>query len=216
MKTLIVTGGQINLDFLSQYVKEEEFNYIIGVDKGIEACYKCDMIPSVLMGDFDSLNSDLLNYYEENTSIEIQRFNPIKDDTDTQMAIKWAVEKKSTQIVVIGGIGSRIDHLLGNIQCLTIALEKDIDCCMIDEHNKIMLIKRPYQIKKSEQYGDYLSLLAFTDVVTKLTLKGVKYPLYEHTLTNRQGGFGVSNEIINDYATIQFESGIIIMIQSKD
>lgn len=216
MKTLIVSGGQISQEFLSNFIKKNEFNYIIGVDKGIEMCYQCNIIPSILMGDFDSVKGDILRHYEENTSIKVQRFKPEKDDTDTQMALQWATKIGSSQIAIIGGTGNRIDHLLGNIQCLSIALEKNIECYLIDEHNKVMLLKESIGIKKSDQFGDYISLLALTNQVTKLTLSGFKYPLYEYTLTNQSGGFGVSNEMIEENASIKFEAGILIMIQSKD
>lgn len=216
MKTLIISGGQIDKEFLEQFVRENQFEYVIGVDKGIEMCHQCNIIPSILMGDFDSIDSKILNYYENNTNIKIQRFRPEKDDTDTQMAINWAVNIESTQIVIVGATGSRVDHLLGNIQSLFIPLEKNIECFLIDNNNKIMLLKENKFIKKSEQYGDYVSLLSLTDKVTKLTLKGFKYPLNEYTLTNHSGGFGVSNEIIEEEAEIIFQTGILIMIQSKD
>lgn len=216
MKTIIISGGFINQAFLQTYMKENHVDYIIGVDKGIEMCYQCNIIPSILMGDFDSIRGEILDYYEKNTTIEIRRFKPEKDDTDTQMAIRWAIQLKSTQIVMIGSTGSRIDHLLGNIQSLCMLLENNIEGYIIDEYNKIMLLKEQMNINKSEQYGDYISLLALTNQVTGLTLTGFKYPLYEYTLTNQSGGFGVSNEILDENASIAFRSGILIMIQSKD
>jgi thiamine pyrophosphokinase len=216
MKTLIISGGQIDKEFFDKFVLENDFEYIIGVDKGIEMCYQCNLIPSILMGDFDSVKSDVLKYYEENENIEIQRFRPEKDDTDTQMAINWAIHIGSSEIAMIGATGSRIDHLLGNIQCLYKALENDVKCYIIDKNNKIELLKASQKIQKSKQYGNFLSLLALTDNVTKLTLNGFKYPLNEYTLTNHSGGFGVSNEIVDEDAEIIFQTGILIMIQSKD
>lgn len=216
MKTLIISGGQIDKEFLIQFVFDNNFEYVIGVDKGIEMCYQCNIVPSILMGDYDSVNNEVLRHYEINTDIEVIRFKPEKDDTDTQMAINWATQIGCSEIAIIGATGSRIDHLLGNIQCLCIPLEKNIECYLIDKNNKIMLIKKSKQIQKSEQYGTYISLLALTDMVTKLTLKGFKYPLNEYTLTNQAGGFGVSNEIVEENAEIIFQTGILVMIQSKD
>lgn len=216
MKTLIISGGQIDKEFFEKFVYENDFEYIIGVDKGIEMCYTCNLVPSILMGDFDSIKGEVLKYYEINENIKIQRFKPEKDDTDTQMAINWAIHMGSKEIAIVGATGSRIDHLLGNIQCLYNALENDVKCCIIDKNNKIELLKTSQEIQKSKQYGNFLSLLALTDQVTKLTLKGFKYPLNEYTLTNHSGGFGVSNEIVDENAEIIFQTGILIMIQSKD
>jgi thiamine pyrophosphokinase len=216
MKTLIISGGQIKREFLQNFVLENKFEYVIGVDKGIEMCFECKIIPSILMGDFDSLSDEILNYYENNTDIKIKRFKPEKDDTDTQMAIRFAIQSGSTQIAIVGATGSRIDHLLGNIQALSMALENNVECYLIDSNNKIMLLNKGIEIKKEQQYGAFISLLALTNQVTKLTLTGVKYPLKEYTLTNQSGGFGVSNEVVEDIAKITFQTGILIMIQSKD
>jgi thiamine pyrophosphokinase len=216
MKTLIISGGQIEREFLKQFVNENDFESVIGVDKGIEMCFQCDITPSILMGDFDSVNGEVLAHYEQSSNVEIQRFQPEKDDTDTQMAISYAIHNGSTQIAIVGATGSRIDHLLGNLQCLCLPLEKNVECYLIDTNNKIMLLNKSIKIRKAKQYGNYVSLLALTNEVTKLTLKGFKYPLKEYTLTNQSGGFGVSNEIIEEEAEIEFQTGILIMIQSRD
>ncbi|MFA9375136.1 MAG: thiamine diphosphokinase [Lachnotalea sp.] len=216
MKTLIISGGQIDIEFLKQFVAEKDFEKIVGVDKGIETCYKCNITPTILMGDFDSAKNEILKHYEVDTNLEILYFTPEKDDTDTQMAIKWAIDIGSTQIAIIGATGSRIDHLLGNIQCLCNPLKKNIECYLIDRNNKIMLINHSITIQKDEQYGTFLSLLALTNEVTGLTINGFKYPLSNYTLTNQAGGFGVSNEIVDEIAEIIFQTGILIMIQSRD
>ena len=110
-----------------------------------------------------------------------------------------------------------MDHVLGNIQSLYLALEKGVDCEILDEHNRIRLIKGEYRIKKAEQYGKYVSLIPFTTDVNGVTLEGLKYPVQDqHFTVQGSGGFGVSNEIAADEARISLKQGIFIMIESKD
>jgi thiamine pyrophosphokinase len=170
----------------------------------------------VILGDFDSVDPKIQRLYEEKPTVKVLQYEPEKDDTDTQMAVKHAMEVGCTQITLIGATGSRIDHLLGNIFCLYEPLEAGIECYLLDKNNKIMLLNKSYQLKKQDQYGYYVSLLPFTEVVSGVTLRGFKYPLTDYTLTKRSGGLGVSNEIIEKTAEIDFQSGILIMIQSKD
>ena len=141
--------------------------------------------------------------------------NPEKDDTDTEYAIREAIRRGAMEIVVIGATGTRIDHVLGNISLLGIGLEEQIKISLVDEHNRIRMINQPLMIRKAEQYGKYVSLIPFSEKVSGVTLRGLKYPLTDYTM----GGFnslGISNEIVSDEATISFSSGELIVIESKD
>ena len=71
------------------------------------------------------------------------------------------------------------------------------------------------EIKKEEQYGNYVSLLPFSPVVTKITTTGMKYPLLEEDLPWFLAR-GVSNEIVDHVATIKFDTGVLLVIESKD
>lgn len=138
-----------------------------------------------------------------------------KDDTDTEYAIREAIRRGAMEIVVIGATGTRIDHVLGNISLLGIGLEEQIKISLVDEHNRIRMINQPLTIRKAEQYGKYVSLIPFSEKVSGVTLRGLKYPLTDYTM----GGFnslGISNEIVSDEATISFSSGELIVIESKD
>jgi thiamine pyrophosphokinase len=100
MKTLIITGGSININFAKEYLKKYSFNLVIVADKGLEAAYKMDILPNYIIGDFDSVNKNILNKYN-NTKVKIIKLNPEKDYTDTHMALKLAIEEKSTDITII-------------------------------------------------------------------------------------------------------------------
>jgi len=216
MDTLIISGGNIEVDFALEILKKP-FEHIIGVDGGLEFCYEHGVVPTRIVGDFDTLSPEILNWYKEHTKIEIRKFNPIKDATDTQIAVELALSLGSSSITILGGTGTRLDHVLGNIQTLYLAHEKKVPCQILDPYNRIQLIEGKHCIRREEQYGTYFSLIPLTTDVYGVTLKGVKYPLLNHHFTALgTGSFGVSNEITEECAEITMESGIFVLVESKD
>lgn len=217
MRTLIVSGGEIERKFGMEVVKRGGWECVIGVDGGVRFCYEQGILPDRIVGDFDTLDRGILEWYREHTGVEIREFNPVKDATDTQIAVELALELGSDQIVILGGTGTRLDHVLGNVQTLYLALERGVRCWILDRHNRIQLIRGRHVIRRSEQYGTYFSLIPLTTRVQGVTLRGAKYPLdrYEFTVLGT-GSLGVSNEIVGDEVEILMESGVMILIESRD
>ena len=129
-KTLIITGGTINEQFLVEEVKQN-YETIIAVDKGLETALKLNIQTNHIIGDFDSVTggtefvstlgtgvvsstgTDLKEKTAENIDIpKIHKLNPEKDFTDTPMALKLALELGSTDITILGWSGTRMDHVL--------------------------------------------------------------------------------------------------------
>ena len=215
MKTLIVTGGYIEKEFLLRTINETKFDTIIAVDNGLKILDEVKIKPNYIVGDFDTVDNKILDLYKKDISIKIHKYNPIKDNTDTDIAIRLAVKLKSTQIIIIGAIGTRIDHVLGNIQVLKYAMDNEVDCKIIDENNEIQLINKTRILEKKGINKKYISLIPLTEKVENINLKGFKYELENGTLTIGSS-LGISNEIIKEDARIQFDNGILIMISSQD
>lgn len=215
MNTLIVSGGNIDLTFLQDYCSNNMIQTIIAVDKGLENLYKLNIIPNHIVGDLDSVDMDIFNYYINNPNIQIHKYIPEKDFTDTDIALNLAISLHSTNITIIGAIGTRIDHTLANIHILTTSLNANIPCQIIDRNNKIYLIDKPLTLQKSKTYGKYISLIPLTSSVDELTLKGFKYPLENYSLVVGKS-LGVSNEITQDTASIELKQGILVVIECKD
>lgn len=215
MNTLIISGGNINDDFALSFLKTKNWDKIIGVDKGMEFLYRTDIMPSDIVGDFDSVDKTLISHYENRENVKIHEFIPEKDFTDTQIALDLAIQYGSRKIYILGGTGTRLDHTMVNIQLLKIPKDMGIEACLVDEYNKISLIDSRISIRQKEQFGNYISLLPFSGQVTGVTLRGVKYPLTNHTIVVGES-LGVSNEIIEEAAEITIEKGTLILFQSKD
>ena len=213
MNTLIVTGVEINKNFLKKHLRINKYDIIIAVDKGLETLDILNINPNYVVGDFDSIDKTILRKYE-NTQIEIIKLNPEKDLTDTHSAINLAIGLKSKKIIIIGAIGTRLDHTIANIHILKLAIDKGINIKIINETNEITLINNSIKIYKDQNYK-YISLIPLTTTVENITLKGFKYPLTKRTLYIGDS-LGISNEQLQQEGEIQLEKGILILIRSKD
>ena len=64
-------------------------------------CTKNGVTPDIIVGDFDSTTTNALEYFERKGQTEIRRLNPIKDDTDTEYAIRLAISEGARSIVLL-------------------------------------------------------------------------------------------------------------------
>ncbi|GKX31697.1 thiamine pyrophosphokinase [Vallitalea longa] len=213
MKTLIVTGGTIDLDFLKKFTDCNRYDYIIGVDKGAQYMYNINLKPNLVVGDFDSIDPKIIDTLTHDPKILIDNFIAEKDETDTHLAIMKAIDMGSTHIDIFGGIGSRMDHTLANIHILMIPLEKNVKCRIINKNNIITLIDVTTSFERSDY--KYISLIPLTNEVSGITTAGLKYPLFGYTM--KKGiSIGVSNEFTEKQAKICIKEGILIVIRSRD
>lgn len=215
MKYLIVTGGETTSEFATDMIKSGGFEVIMAVDAGMELLFRNHIQPDIIVGDFDSVNLDTLEYFREKEQIDICMLEPEKNDTDTEFAVREAIRRGAHDIVIIGATGRRMDHMLGNLAVLGIGIEEKVDIRILDPYNRVRIINEPLTIKKSEQYGVYVSLIPYYGEVKNVTLEGMKYPLKDHTL----GGFNtlaISNEIVEDEARISLSSGYLVVVESRD
>ena len=206
-------GGEVNKNFFNNHFNNNKYDIIIAVDKGLQILDYFKIKPNYIVGDFDSIDNEILKKYED-TDISIERLVPEKDLTDTESAIKLAVSLRSSSITIIGAMGTRIDHMLANIHILEQALNKQIKARMINENNEIQLINDSLAIKKDDRFK-YISVIPLTTEAKGVTIKGMKYPLNNYTLTIGNS-LGVSNEQVDEIAEITVKEGILIIIKSND
>ena len=214
-QAVIVTGGRTEPAFGEEYIKKIQPQLLIAVDSGMEFFYQSGIIPHRIVGDFDSVKEKTLEFFREKDGIDWVGLIPEKDDTDTEAAIRGAIESQCERIHLLGATGSRIDHVFANIHLLGMGFGKGVQIIMADTHNRIRLTEKGISIKKKEQFGDYVSLLPFAGEVEGLTLKGMKYPLKDYNYPCFSS-LGISNEIVEEEAVISFKKGVLMVVESKD
>ena len=214
-RTVIVSGGMLEKDFVLPIIKSEDTEFVIGVDRGLKFLYDHEIKPDYIVGDFDSVPKGIVEYYREEADVPIREFNPVKDASDTEIALRLCLGLNRKQIWVLGGTGNRIDHLWANIQCLQIALEAGADARILDSHNQIRLLDKGITLKRDEAFGKYFSLFPMELPVDALTITGPKYPLKNHFL-RPDDSLCVSNEFEEDEVTISFSFGKVILMETRD
>ena len=209
MKTLIITGGFIEADFARSYLKDESFDMVIAADKGVETARLLNVPIDYILGDFDSLEPLVLEEVKsqlanDESGLVLKEFPPEKDYTDTHLAIVTAIESGATSVTILGATGTRLDHVMANVNLLSIFL-----------HNHIKVIDGDAHLYREKIHGKYVSLIPYTDCVTGVTLIGFKYPLNNATLT-KGNSLGISNELLEEDGIIKLDKGILIVIESRD
>ena len=214
-RAVIFRGGDIDTDLALSLLEKDKFDYLIGADRGIRFLREQGLVPTHIVGDFDSASAADLEFFRGNEEIKIHTFRPEKDFTDTQIGVELALTLKSDEIYILGGMGNRVDHLLANIRVLSISIKQGAVCYLMDPFNKIWITDAPVRFRKKEMFGKYVSLFALGEPVTGLTLTGFKYPLTDYWMTG-QDCVGVSNEIIAETAEINFTTGLLVVAESTD
>lgn len=209
-RILLFAGGSLGQWAIRQIQPED---WLVGVDRGALFLVQNGFSPRLSIGDFDSVSFDEQAQIEQNSQ-SISSCDPVmKDLTDTEMALAWALEQRPAQIILVGALGSRFDHSLANVHLLQKALAAGIPCKIVDEHNEIYLIDRTLTINRG--HFAHVSLLPLSPEVTGITLHGFQYPLHDAAL--RIGDtLGISNVLHAEEGTISIGSGLLLVIKSRD
>ena len=188
---------------------------VIAADRGLEACEALGIVPDLVLGDFDSAAPGILDKWRGHGEVAIRTFPVRKDLTDTELALGEAVSLGWIRAVILGGTGTRLDHVLGTLMACAGALERGMVCEMIDPHNRIRLYDRPFSLRRKDQWGKYVSLIPFGGPVSGLNLEGFSYDAAGLTLRTDMA-LGISNEIAAEEAHVTFAEGMLLVIESAD
>lgn len=211
MKAFIYTGGDIYPDGIHEHPAAGDLT--VAADTGYRTARRLGEKIGLLVGDMDSLGQDTAAEVEA-AGGEVLRVKAEKDETDTQLAVHEAVKRGADEIVIIGGLGGRIDHTLSNLSILESLCEHHIAARIMDGRNCVRFLKNDSLLLANEGFH-YLSLIAVDDVCRGISVKGVKYPLTNAKLV-RTNQYAVSNELTGPAALVSVRKGRMYVIVSSD
>lgn len=210
MKALILTNGEYG-DY--RFCKElEQYDFIICADNGMKHARYLGLLPNLIVGDFDSSPKEDLLYYKEK-GVKVESFSSVKDETDTEIALDRALEMGIKEITIYGGIGSRLDHTLGNVQLLYKALAKGCTARLMNPYNIVYLINS--KIELEGQIGQLVSLLPLSFEVEGVNTVGLAYSL-ENATFELGKPYGISNYMIKERASVEISKGYLLVILATD
>ena len=218
MKQLVLIGGSVHqTPLLMRLLRENRFDRVIAADSGLNWAFDLQIQPDQMLGDFDSVRPEVLQYYQEQ-KVPMKTYSTRKDYTDSELAL-WAVLDEAAfgdEIWILGGIGSRMDHTLANVFLLYEPLRRGVKARLLDGLNEIQMLQGPCEVwweKREEQ--QYISLLPFLGAAEGIDLEGFAYPLKDYTL---QPGkcIGISNEIAEPNGMLRLQKGYLLVIRSTN
>jgi len=180
-------------------------DYIICADAGYKLAQNEGITPDITIGDFDSMG---YKPCENALSLPIK-----KDDTDTMYCVKYAIEKEYKNIVIVGGIGGRLDQTAANIQILKYGLKNGVNIVLTDANNTATIINSSIELNKRNGYK--FSVFSYSEVSKGVNIIGAEYELNNATLYNNYP-LGTSNEFYADTVRISVNDGELLIIQSRN
>ena len=184
---------------------------IIAADSGAATALQYGYVPAIVVGDFDSLDTDLLQQLSEKGS-QVRQAAVEKNETDTELAIQAAIEQGATSITLLGALGGeRFDHTMANI--LLLADIETVPAKIVDGPSTCWLLRGPGSSFINGQKGDLLSLLPLTGKATGVRTKGLYYPLHGETLRFGKPR-GVSNVLTQEHAEVSLVGGMLLVVHT--
>lgn len=208
----IISGGRIaDPESLRPWLDSEPGAVVICADGGARYAAAMGIVPSVIVGDMDSIDGSLLSFFEEKGST-ILRYSPSKDETDTELALSHALTLDPRKVFLFGVLGTRVDHSLANIFLLAGAVPADVDLRIIDDSCEMFLVMD--QLLLRGLAGQTVSLLPLSPVVSGITLRGFEYPLREGVMEMGRS-LGVSNRLSGTEGFITVKAGRLLVIKNR-
>lgn len=204
-RAVIVSGGNLeNPAYYSGMFSDEDL--ILCADGGYRNAQKLGLQPDVVIGDFDSFPEDEV-ICDKKIVLPTE-----KDKTDTHECLCYALEQGVWEIILLGAVGSRMDHTLANIHLMKIALDAGVAMKILDEHNEMFLINTKTVIPRRQ--GWHFSLLPL-ERTEGITLEGFYYPLQNATM-EIGNPYGVSNEFAAEEGKVSLSKGLLLAFLSRD
>lgn len=181
---------------------------VIAADGGARHLIGHQRLPDLAVGDFDSLEPELLAELEAG-GVELDRHPVHKDETDLELAIIRAVERGADQITVLGALGGRPDQHFANLQLLLHPALRPICVRLLHRGWEIWATYDVAQIQGRP--NDTVSLLPMTAIVEGVRTEGLHYPLRDEQLYLGPAR-GVSNVLIGTEATVHIRAGVLLVM----
>ena len=206
--TLLFTDSSFNnIDFMKDYL--ENSDTILGIDGGTNLLYDNKIKPDLIIGDMDSIDPKILDYYKKDTKVSI--FPSKKNETDTELGLNWCIKNNKKDIIIFNSMQNRLDHIQGLIANLIFAHKNDLNLKIINQSQKIFIADNTsFYIEN----GVNISLIPLTQIVEGVTTEGLEYRLKNENLYFDKSR-GISNVALKNEVKVTHKKGILMIVISE-
>lgn len=206
----VFAGGEFDVHHLPENVPGPE-DLIVCVDHGLAHCLSAGFEPSLLLGDFDSVDRQLLDS-PAMADVPRHQYPSAKASSDLELALELMAQRRLSSVFVLGVSGGRTDHMLFNWS-LSALQHWPFRLVLIDETSCCHVLQARDSCTLAGQKGKTLSLLALKRA-TGVTTSGLEYPLQEAVL-DVGSTLGLSNEFCSNEASVSIQEGTLLVIENR-
>jgi thiamine pyrophosphokinase len=203
---VVVAGGALGRQVVPDDVARADL--IVAADSGLDLARRLGLGVDALVGDLDSVSDDGLAWAKD-TGVLIEHAPSDKDETDLELALRHAAASEPDRLVVLGGAGGRLDHLLANLAVLCGPLTASIATEAWIGEAQVLVVRDRVAI--DDAVGATVSLLAWHGDAAGVTTLGLRWPLKGATL--RAGSaLGTSNVVVAERAGVAIDAGVVSVV----
>jgi len=182
---------------------------LIAADGGARHLLDIGLAPQVIIGDMDSIGSDL---WKDNDAIQRIQYPADKDKSDAEIGVEHALEHGYEQVILVAATGGRLDHTVANI-ALAAAYPGQI--VILDGTSSLVALDKGKRCILRGTIGTVVSLIPHTSDRLTVRTNGLKYALQDECLSGAT--HGLSNELSQTHACICASGGILLVyIESQE
>lgn len=204
-RCVIIGGGDCSIDIIKANIFTNDF--VICADSGYEYAERANIVPDLLIGDFDSIK--LVPKNVSNITLPVE-----KDVTDSVAAYNEGLKLGFRSFLLLGGTGGRFEHTFANISLMASASKSDVYFEIVDDKHIFRSITNS-SIKISKKDNQQISVFAYGNPAIGVTETGFHYSLMDYTLDPFNGALGTSNDIIESYGEISVKDGTLIIVETQ-
>ncbi len=183
---------------------------LVCADGGTEHALAMGLQPAVVIGDLDSMAPLVRNLIDPRVKI-IQHPHD-KNETDLELALRYALEQKPSSILIVGALGNRLDQTLGNIALMSDPWLGVLSMRLDDGVEEAFFCRREAEVTGIS--GDLVSLIPWGGAVSGVRTEGLRWPLHGEALYPDKTR-GISNEMLNEKASIHIETGLMLIVHRR-
>jgi len=184
---------------------------LIAVDGGTRYILALKLLPSLVLGDLDSLAVDDRQRLQT-AGVEIHAYPADKDETDLELALRYTLEMGYRTLRIIAAVGGRLDQTLANLSLLTDPRLSRLDVRFDDGVDEAFFVRQCASIPG--QPGDTVSLLPWGILAKGVATDGLRWPLHGESLFPTRAR-GVSNIMLGKEARITLQSGLLLVVHHR-
>jgi thiamine pyrophosphokinase len=229
MYGIIGLGGKcFNTDLICGLIPDKYF--AVAADSGIIHFELLGIEPDLLVGDMDSIPPDVLAKYE-NIGLQIMKYNPVKNMTDSEIAVEKAIEAGCDSLIFLGAFGDRLDHMFANQMMAASLAEKGIPVILTDGISFFYTVTSnnspfKYSLSKISLESDVVSVVLVKGNSANISIQGLEYELQKENVEfgttravsniKKKTYSNLTASYTNEDAVIAIDTGVAFFIHTKN